>query len=78
MILFQWLCHSIKNFIAKFCRRMDFELLFFGENHHFLPQNFLQKHGSPNFHLNVAFMTVLLRKTINLLNFEKWEAVQVS
>ena len=32
MILFQWLCHSIKNFIAKFCRRMDFELRFWGEN----------------------------------------------
>ena len=26
LILFQWFCHSIKNFIAKFCRRMDFEL----------------------------------------------------
>ena len=32
MILFQWLCHSIKNFIAKFCRRMDFELRILGEN----------------------------------------------
>ena len=32
MILFQWLCHSIKNFIAKFGRRMDFELRFWGEN----------------------------------------------
>ena len=32
MILFQWLCHSIKNFIAKFSRRMDFELRFLGEN----------------------------------------------
>ena len=26
MILFQWFCHSINNLIAKFCRRMDFEL----------------------------------------------------
>ena len=32
MILFQLLCHSIKNVIAKFCRRMDFELRFGGEN----------------------------------------------
>ena len=32
MIIFQWLCHSIKNFIAKFCRRMNFELRFSGEN----------------------------------------------
>ena len=32
MILFQWLCHSIKNFIAKFCRRMDPEFRFWGEN----------------------------------------------
>ena len=32
MILFQWLCNSIKNFIAKFSRRMDFKLRFWGEN----------------------------------------------
>ena len=32
MILFHWHCHSIKNFVAKFCRRLDFELLFWGKN----------------------------------------------
>ena len=32
MILFQKLCHSIENFIAKFCCKMDIELPFLGEN----------------------------------------------
>ena len=32
MILFQKVCHSIENFIAKFCHKMDIELLFLGEN----------------------------------------------
>ena len=32
MILFQWLCHSIKDFMTEFYRRIDFELRFSGEN----------------------------------------------
>ena len=32
MFQFQWFCHSIKNFIAKFCHRIDFELYFWDEN----------------------------------------------
>ena len=66
MILFQWLCHSIKNFIAKFCRRMDFELRFWGENLKsslFTPK-FPSKARSLNFNLNVAFMTKLYRKKL--------------
>ena len=32
IILFQWLCHPIKNFIAKFCRRINYEVRFWREN----------------------------------------------
>ena len=80
MILFQWLCHSIKNFIVKFCRRMDFELRFLGENLKsslFTPK-FPSKAPFTKFQFECGGHGLVNKKTINLLNFEKREAVQVS
>ena len=79
MILFQWLCNSIKNFIAKFCRRMDFEPLFRGEN---VKSSLFTPKRAPftkfQFECGVHDLVIKKKKTINLLNFEKLEAVQVS
>ena len=80
MIIFQWLCHSIKNFIAKFCRRMDFELLFSGENikSSLFTSKFPLKAPFTKFPFECGVHDLVIKKTINPLNFEKWEAIQVS
>ena len=80
MILFHWFCHSIKNFIAKFCRRMDFELRFWGENlkSSLFTSKFHSKASLTKFQFECGVHDLFIKKTINLLNFEKCEAVQVS
>ena len=80
MILFQWLCHSIKNFMGKFCRRMDFELPFLGENLKsslFTPK-FPSKAPFTKFQFESGVHDLVIKKKINISNFEKWEAVKVS
>ena len=64
MILSQWLCHSIKKFIAKFCRRMDFELRFLVENlksSHFNPK-FPPEAPFTKFQFECGFHELVIKK----------------
>ena len=71
MVLFHWLCHSIKNFVAKFSRRMDFELGFRVKNLkslHFTPK-FSLKPSFTKFQFECDVYDLAIKKTVNLTNF---------
>ena len=71
MILYQWLCPSIKTFTTEFRQRYDFEFRFGFENlkSSFLPQNFLKKTFFVKFHFECVFLDLANKKSSKQFEF---------